>query len=408
VTDYEFYEEDGSSFLLEDTGGSFLLEGPPFETPVAVPVPTTEELFDGTFRVVAGTVYWQILDKDNSPLGQLVIDRSRPLQMTNDTTRTIRRTVDELKIPPRPLFDTDVNHFYAEDIVPALRVRPWWLLPNGAQFSMGVFVFSDDSRVLWSYGLPRSVTLTDLTADLDQPLVRSTGYGIGTPVYDAMIREAEQEGFGINERIIEANTDAQIGQPIGWAAGRDTRLTVLESLCQIAGFLPPYVDNNGKLVCRSVPDLTTATPAFSYGADTVVLPGSAVLSDDWMTAPNRYAVIGGAFPSGTEVVNPPEIVGVYDIPDAAPNSYKNIGRRRRKTVDIQGIKVQWLADLAAKAEYTKDSSSHTWLGFNTPPDPRHDTFDVVSFAGQNYRQIGWTMELVAGGTMHHDCRATFQ
>jgi hypothetical protein len=173
----------------------------------------------------------------------------------------------------------------------------------------------------------------------------------------------------------------------------------MESLCAMAGFLPPYFNNSGILVCRAAPDLVSASPDFSYGANTVVYPGTAVMSDDILTAPNQYLVVG----SSAQI----ELVGIFDVPDVAPNSFANTGRYRRKTIDVQGLTTQADANAAAAAAYASDSSTYTWLSFDTPVDPRHDTWDIVSFDGVNYRQLGWGIECHSGGTMHHDLRGTY-
>jgi len=39
--------------------------------------------------------------------------------------------------------------------------------------------------------------------------------------------------------------------------------------------------------------------------------------------------------------------------------------------------------------------------FNTPPDPRHDSYDVCIFAGERWREVAWSMTLEEGGIMSH-------
>jgi hypothetical protein len=355
--------------------------------------------FDATSGQRTEAVRYWLLDKNNTRIGELMVDRDHVGTIANDTQRSVRRTLGGIVVPPRPTYDVDTTHFYSEDVNTLYtRVAPEWLLGTGETYPLGIFVWGDDSRVLWSWGEPLFGELTDLTTDLDQPLDESLGFDAKQNITAALIEIAESEGIGDDERLVDSTTTAT-GAPIGWAAGRDTKLKAMESLCAIAGFLPPYYNNAGLLVCRAAPDLTIAQPDFKYGANTVVTLGSPVISNDLLTAPNRYVVVG----SGVD----DEVVGTFDIPDAAPNSFKNIGRIRRRTVDMQGIESNSAADYAAAAAYASDSSTYNWLAFETPPDPRHDTWDILSFDGANFRQLAWTLELRAGGRMTHDCRGVY-
>lgn len=377
--------------------------GPPGTIdPYPVLVPTDAQVFSGEWSTATSSVRWDLHDRDGNLLGVLMVDRDVDVTITNDATRSIRRTAAGIIIPPRPLLDVDPLHYYAEDVDPlSMQLRPHWIVhDNGHEFPLGVFIWGDDSEVLWSWGNPRHASFTDLCANLDQPLDHSIGYDVGASVYQALIQQADAEGFGESKRIIE-NTTVVLAEAIGWVPSRDTRLAVMESLCALAGFLPPYIDNSGRLVCRSAPALASTTPTFVYGLGTVVVPGSAVRSSDILTAPNRYVAVGAVSVFGIPYV------GIYDIPDDAPNSFRNTGKYRRKTVAMQGIADQVAIDAAAYAAYASDSSTYSWLSFDTPPDPRHDTWDVVSFDGVNYRQIGWRLATRPGSTMHHDCRGVY-
>ena len=291
-------------------------------------------------------------------LGDLMVSTGSPASISNDTTRSIRRNVSQIEVPSRPLYDIDQAHYYAEDIDPlSYRVKPAWVLGDGTEYPLGTFVWGDDSQVQWSGGSPRLGSLTDLCTILDQPLDNSVGYGQGASVRDAIL--AVIDLAGISSYTVDASA-AALGVAVGWAAGRDTYLTVLDGLCKNAGFLPPFFDNSGVLQCRGAPDLSVSTPDFTYGYGTSVIPGSAVFSNDLLTAPNRYIVIGG---------NPDaELVGTFNIPDAAPNSYVNRGRYLRKTETVQGISTQAQADQAAAAMYATDISSYTWLSFESRVD----------------------------------------
>lgn len=344
------------------------------------------------------TCVWRVHDRDLNLLGDLMVSEKQLPSIVNDTTRSIRRNVPNITIAPRPLADPNVNHYYAEDIDPlTMRARPYWRFGDGVEYPLGVFVWGDDSQVQWSSGMPRTGMLTDLCTILDQPVDNSIGWGTGYSVRTAILEVLA--ALGIDSSGVDASA-VTLGVAVGFVAGRDTYLTVLDGLCKVAGFLPPYYDNNGALICRTAPNVASSDPDFTYGfGDGGVIPGSAVFSNDLLTAPNRYVIIGG---------NPnAELVGIFDVPDAAPNSYANTGRRIRKTDTVQGIADQASADQAAAAAYASDISTYTWLAFSARVDPRHDTWAIVAYDDVNYREVGWSIECKPGGHMSHSLRGTY-
>jgi hypothetical protein len=362
--------------------------------------PTAEQQFAGEVGIRSETVRFELLDRFNSTLGELAVSRDESPQLSNDIDQSVRRKVDGVFVPPRPLSDESAM-FYAEDLdTLSMRFRPWWVLGTGEEYPLGLFLFGDDSSATYSWGQPRSVTGVDQTIILDQPLEQSVGYETGWNITTAISAQAAAAGFGTHQRHVESS-DRTLGAPVAWAAGRDTRLRVIEDLCALVAFLPPYFDNNGTLTCRATPDLSNASSDFVYGFGVgAVVPGSIVSSSDILTAPNRYIALDTG---ATDTA----IVGIYDIPDAAPNSYARTGFRRSKVIEIQGLTDLAAAEAAAAAAYATDSSTYTWLQFDSAADPRHDTVDIIDFDGALYRQQSWSLELRTGGQMHHDCRGVY-
>lgn len=371
----------------------------PSGAPQAAAVMTITQVLEGVVPQRTEGMRWDVLDRDRNVVGALMVARDHVPHIENDTTRPVRRSISDMMIAPRPVYDVDTSHIYAGEVNPLRQlVMPWWVYSTGDEFPLGLFGWGSDAAEVWSWGEPRHATLADLMSELDQPLDRAVGYAAGTSVYDALVDCCDQENIPASDRNIEA-CDCILSVAVGGAPGRDTRLSVMETLCRLAGFFPPYRDNRGVLTCRSAPDLATAAADFAYGPGTVVREGSPLLSSDILTAPNRYVVIGGN-PSA-------ELVGTFDIPDAAPNSFVNRGKLVRKTIDLQGIETQAQADTAAAAAYAADSSTYSWLSFETPVDPRQDTFDILSFVDVNYRQLRWAIECKVGGIMQHDVRGTY-
>lgn len=341
------------------------------------------------------TVRFDLLDATNAKIGTLDIAREQPPSITNDVNRRIIRTLDNIEISASDL--SQINTVTE-------RVRPWWILGDGGtgyEFSLGIFLWGDASRTPRSYGTGQHGSLVDQCLILDQPLPQSVSYPAGTNIATAL---TEQAGLGgIISLSIDATTRT-VSAPATWAAGRDTRLKVMQDLCAMAGFLQPYFDNNGVLICRAAPNLATAIPDFSYGRGTGttgrVIDATVVASNDLLTAPNRYEVID------TSATTSP-LVGLFDVPASAPHSFANRGFYVVSVIELQGLADQASADAAAAAAYAQDSSTFSWLAFHATPDPRHDTFNVIAFDSVNYREQSWRLPLSAGADHEHDCRGIY-
>lgn len=338
------------------------------------------------------TVRFDLLDAANQFKGVLTIDKNSPPTISNDGNRRIRRQLSEFDISPAD--ENDIETI-------SDRVRPVWILGEGGEgyeFPLGVFLWADASRVIRSYGTTLKSTLHDQCLIIDQPLLQSVSYGEGQSIQAALVEQASLAG--IVDLSID-DTAAVVGASIGWVAGRDSRLKVLESLCALAGFLPPYFDNSGKLVCRSAPDLSVAETDLVYGPGTRVIDESVIASDDLLSAPNLYLVID------TSAKDQP-LFGTFQIPASAPHSFAHRGWYIPKVIELQGLEDQIAADRAAEAAYATDSATFTWLSFDSTPDPRHDTFDVIAFGDTRYREQSWRLPCEAGAAMNHDVRGIYQ
>lgn len=354
---------------------------------------TGDELLDLAQRQRIETVRFDLLDSANVTIASNVaVVADEPPQVTNDVNRSIRRQLSNMRISSA---DANAINTVTE------RIRPWWVLGAGGagfEYSLGIFLFGDASRLPRTSGTDTEATLFDQCLILDQKLTQSVGYSAGKNIGAALTEQAA--AAGIVSTAIDATTYT-VAASIAWAAGRDTRLSVMTDLCAMAGFLPPYFDNDGVLVCRSAPNLATAVPTVTpYGPGTRVYDESVVLSDDLLVAPNRYVVID------TSATNAP-IVGTFDVPASAPHSFANRGFYVTETIEIQGLTDPTAAAAAAAAAYGQRSATFTWLAFDGSPDPRHDTHDILEFDGVNYREQAWSLPCTAGARHGHDCRGIY-
>lgn len=368
-----------------------------------VQIPTAAQQFDGLVSQRAESIRFDVYTASGDFQGRLAVDKSRNPTITNDTSRPVRRTVDGLYIPPRPLADSapliegEIPRLYADDIDPlTMFVKAWWVLGlGGFETQCGEYVWSDDSEAIASWGTTRPAMLADRCCDLAQPLDTNVGYDIGANLSAILTEQAT--AAGITSISIES-TSATLSVPLAWIAGRDTRLGLMEAVCALAGFLPPYFDNSGVFVCRATPDLATATPDFVYGPGTTMVMDSIVRSSNRLKQANRFVVVDSA------AADMP-LVGVYDVPDSLPYSYAATTRRTVFTSTVQGLTDQASANAAAAQSYVTNGALHLSLAFDTTPDPRHDTWDMCYFESVNYIQKATRLPCLAGASMSHDAAA---
>lgn len=349
---------------------------------------TTDDLLD-LVGIGQRTSTWRfdVLDDSLNVTGSFHPAVSPPT-VSNDTTRPIMRTLDGLVLPPGVIDDLNLL---------ADRVRPVMLLENGAQEPCGVFMFADSSSALSTGGDTVTASLVDQSLILDQPVSDPFIVKAGTSATAAITALLAGSSVGWNSTVEASGFLA--GEDLVYPAGT-SRLEAINAIGKLAGYFPLYFDRNGAAVVRLVPDLASVDPTFEIVAGRF-LADSAVVSDGALVAPNRYLAVE----SGSSDA---PVVGVWDVPATAPNSsYNRGGLVVAKQFSAQGLGTQAAADAAAKAFGQIDQASYTKVSYSTPPDPRHDSFDVSSFLGVTYLEVGWSMPLLEGEAMTHDLRLVY-
>lgn len=272
------------------------------------------------------------------------------------------------------------------------RVIPYWVLSDGTEYQMGVFLWADTSRVRWGYGLPSHNTLVDQGIILSQPLLTTVSFSSGTRIVDAISTVATL--LGITSTNIPSNP-ATLGSSIAWPAGEsNTYAKVVSDLCSLGGFYDWYFGNTGVFNVTEAQDPALATATLEYLDGGRIVSGSPVESNDLLESANIYVVIDSSRTTA-------EVVGRYQIPDTAPNSYANRGFYIPKFIDLPGIGTSANAYLAARSAYQQSVKAYETITFTGPPDPRHDTFDTVNYRGTNYAELSWKLRCEPGGAMEH-------
>jgi hypothetical protein len=336
---------------------------------------------------------FDLLDRFNSWIGDLTVQMGGA-SVTNNINRKVKRALNGLTLPPK--VTAEINTLTE-------RLRPWMVMQDGTEYPLGVFVFADATRSeqlygsvdLASVGVGQTTTgaLLDQLALLDEESRGVTFAAPGDSVYDLLVQQVE--AGGIVEHDIEA-TDATVSEWMVWKA-EATRLEIINDLAALAGFYSLYFDNMGVAVLRAVPSMSSVEPTLVYEAGRNVVAGSVQESDDLLAAPNVYLVLNSGMSSGP-------IWGEWKVPASAPHSEANRGRALVRKYDVQGVTSNGQAARMAKAFGQADYATYRWVNFSTAIDPRHDTFDVIGWKGEKYREQQWTLPLVAGGTMSHELR----
>ena len=350
---------------------------------------TTAELLDLEVLVTrAEKVRFDLVDQTGLVLGTL--HPQAPAQISNDATQQIKRRLSNLLITADEY--ADINPL-------ADRVKPYWVLENGDELPLGLFLFADTASQRYSYGQTMTATLVDKGLILTQELAGSLGFPAGTTASAAIAQTLEAAGiFGA---VIEA-TSYTLSSPIAWPAGKSgtTYAKVLEDLCLTAGYHSPYFDNDGDPVVRTATNLATASSSYDYIDGGRIVAGSIVEANDLLNAPNRFLVVDT---SATAAV----VVYDYTIPYDAPHSFENRGFYITKTVEAPGVGDVDQARSVAEAYYQQTPQAYETVAFTSPADPRHDTFDVVNYRGTTYLEIRWSLRCAPGGPMTHQATRVY-
>lgn len=360
---------------------------PPLPAVIGNNASTDDLLLLRNIRRRQDSYQFELLDSTNQVIGSVQPSRMQTPTIQNDPTRRVFRTLTN--------FVVDAARQLQIETISA-RVRPRLQLQNGQTFNLGVFLFGDATRPRRSWGLELGATLVDALYILDQPVGRIVGYPIGTNAVAAALALAQEV---ITTPVLVTASAQMLGAPKAYQA-TETRQKIVNDLLASAGFLPVYFNNDGAMVMRPVPTFPAAQVDFSYESGERILKDSIVETDNLLSAPNRYVAVDTA---ATDFA----IVGSYDLPASAPNSVTARGFPVVKVTSIQGLGSVSAAALAAQAEANSDESTFKQVEFDSTHEPRQDTFDVIDFLGQQYRDLGWKIDLRAGGRMSHRLRRVY-
>lgn len=336
-------------------------------------------------------------------MGYLTPIRTNP-SLSHDTSRTIKR---QLGLTLGVAETREINAL--QD-----RVLPFMVFPDGTEYPLGRFVFTEQSNQVTSNGEIANVVLNDemfvidqqitegfdaanlaLTATLGSPsVIVGTGpANRGADVARAMA--ALLKDFDVQ---IQAETSPFVINQ-SWAAGT-TRGSIVEAAALSGDYFSPWFDNNGVMQFIRSLNPALAIPDFDWDAGNQVIRNSIVRSSDILNAPNRFIVISNA-PGQTKA----QVTGVADVPVNAPNSFANRGFYIPSVNDIQVANAPQ-AQAMAENLMQRQTIFET-VKISTAPDPRHDSYNVIHWQGEKWLELGWRMVLAEGQPMDHTLRRSY-
>lgn len=308
--------------------------------------------------------------------------------LSHDTSRTITRTISGLRFNAAET---------AELSVISARIEVFMLIA-GQEFPLGQYVFNDQTRFRYTSGVPSSTSLYDLGFIVDQPIEESFPFfnaGISVTPAEVLITDL------LDNLPIVFTIEPSPYQSVGsWTAGT-RRGTILEQLAIDGDWFSPWFDNTN--VLRFIRSFDPATALVTFDFDTgskVMQEPPPVETDDLLTAPNRFIVISN---SANGLTSP--AVGTYDIPSSAPHSAANRGFIVSAVFDRQLTNTAQAGAVAQNLGLRQTIFERAEIF--TAPDPRHDSYDVIRWQGENWLEIAWSLPLIEGSVMRHTIRKAY-
>ena len=314
--------------------------------------------------------------------GDLTPVRNTAPQLSHDSTSTISRRLSGLL-----LGQDDAARF--DPLTD--RVRVWMQLGDRARtrFPLGTYMSADATTAVYSSGNMKPLTLFDEMFIVDQQM--SAGFDCGGQLVDVAARRL-LAGLPINELRVDFTPYVAKN---AWAAGT-SRAKALADLATLGGYFKPWFDhtNTPRMITAFEPG--AQPPDIDLDDPPRVYLDSISRSDDLLDAPNRFVVVSN---------NDTPAVGVYDVPASAPHS---IARRGFELPDVQEVQVSSAAQAAAYARALGiQQTIYERVELTTPPDPRHDSYQVVKWDGQLWLEIAWALTLAPDGPMRHTLRRAY-
>jgi hypothetical protein len=317
----------------------------------------------------------------------------RNATLTHDTTRTIKR---QLQISLDAVDSAAINPITD-------RISPFMVFPNGQEYPLGRYMFTDVTEAFYTSGTLASCSLSDEMYLVDQEIP----VGIGgaqlsntSVVAPRSISQVVGQIIGDMKIGIQYEIEnSEFNSAESWSIGT-SRGSILEALAVAGDYFSPWFGNDTKLHFIRSFDPINKIPDFDFDEGNQVTRADIVKSNDLLTAPNRFVVISNS-PADTAV----SVVGSASVPPNAPHSLKNRGF---EILQVEDIQVQNVGQANAVAlNYVNRQTVFERVTMTTAPDPRHDSYNVIRWQGDLWLELAWSLAMTEGGGMNHLLRKAY-
>jgi len=294
----------------------------------------------------------------------------RPASLTHDTARGIKRQLS---------FALTASETAAINTLTE-RVSPFMVIPGAPQeYPLGRYMFVDESRAVYTSGRLGAEALYDEMFLVDQEILLGIS-GFGRSVVDVILEAVQDLPITLGmEASPFISADA-------WGVGTN-RGQILETLSVAGDYWSPWFGNDGLLRFQRTFDPALRVPDIDLDRWSRVIQASIVETDNLLTAPNVFVVISNSAADPDVAV-----VGTASVPATAPNSVANRGFSIPQTQDLQ-LSNQAQADAVAEGLAQRQTVFET-VTLSTPPDPRHDSYNVIKWQGDLWLELAWSMTLL--------------
>lgn len=390
----ETFNDNFSTIRSSRWAASFIstLDGPDVGYPSKIDLDECVGQRSSTFR-------FELLDGvDGIRKGEVNPVRDNVPTLTHDTSRTTKRTVSPVLLTPE---DTARVNPVRD------RIDIFMVFDNDLEFPLGRYMFSDFTRIVTNGGTWASCVLLDEMFMIDQPILNSFSIA-PSHIYGNIIESADVALKRLLKDFKTITIDAESTSYYSagsWALGT-RRGQIIDDMALSGDYMSPWFGNDKKLHLRRVFDPADSVPNFDWDARKFVLRNTITEPTEYLSAPNRILVISNDAVSGGQAQLPhQQIYGTYDIPASAPHSQFNRGFIVQ---EVFNMSIHSIPQATAIAEAIGQRTLNVdRVELTTPPDPRHDSYDVVRWDGENWLELSWAMPLTEGGEMQHVLRKAY-
>lgn len=279
------------------------------------------------------------------------------------------------------------------------RVLPWMVFPNGEEYPLGRYMFTDSSRQVFTSGKLSNIVMNDEMYLVDQQIETGfTATQVAVTVESNVSQVIARLLFDLPIRFhTEGTPFASVGS---WRAGA-RRGMILEDLALTGDYFSPWFDNHGVLRFIRSFNPALSVPDLDWDSGKQVLRSQIVENDDLLNAPNRFTIVSNA-PEDRSIPT----YGSADAPVTAPHSVARRGFVIASVQDLQALTIDQCTAIAKN--FVERQTVFETVNLTTAPDPRHDSYNVIHWNGDLWLELEWGMTLTEGAPMTHVLRKAYR